>query len=453
MVSVELEALAEETGGELIGESVPLGKLVVDSRQVGEGDLFAAITGMRVDGHSFAPNALRAGAAALLTERKLDGLMPQLVVGDITAASGRFGKLKRRAFHGTIVAITGSAGKTTTKNLLSAALTPAGSVHATAGNQNNELGVPMTLAGLSSAHQFGVVEMGAGRPRDIAYLCELARPDVAVCLNASAAHLANYDNVAAIACSKGEIFEGLGAAGLAVLNADEVWLSQWQQQASKARQITFGLAESADYRAVNIERDGVHGTRFSLRGPMGELSVTLRLAGDQHVSNALASLAVAIELGVDPAEAANAVARVAPGTGRGSVSARPRAGHVVDDSYNANPAAVRAAIDVLAREPGYRVLVLGSMLELGEMTAALHYEVGAYAAASGIDRLIAVGVEAMPAAEAFGAGALYFPDQTAMQAAFPSMPVDHVIWVKGSRAVGLESTVAWLLASEEVSPC
>ena len=417
------------------------------------GDLFAAINGAKVDGHSFAPNALRAGAAALLTERKLDGLMPQLVVEDVTSASGRFGYLKRKAFQGAIVAITGSAGKTTTKNLLSAALAPAGAVHATAGNQNNELGVPMTLAGLSSAHQYGVIEMGAGRPGDIAYLCELARPNVAVCLNASAAHLANYDSVAAIASTKGEIFEGLGAAELAVLNADEAWLPQWQRQASNARQITFGLAESADYRAVNIERDGVQGTRFVLHGPMGQLSVTLRLAGDQHISNALASLAVAIELGVDPAAAANAVAEVTPGAGRGLVSARPQTGRVVDDSYNANPAAVRAAIDVLAREPGHRVLLLGSMLELGDTTAALHHEIGTYAAASGIDQLITVGVEATLAADAFGAAALCFSDQKALRAAFPSMPADHVIWVKGSRATGLESTVAWLLASQEVPQC
>ena len=323
MASVTLDALAMETGGELIGDSVSLGRLAVDSRRVGRGDLFAAINGIKVDGHSFAPHALRAGAAALVTERKLEGLMPQLVVEDITSASGRFGYLKRRAFRGAIVAVTGSAGKTTTKNLLSAALAPAGAVHATAGTQNNELGVPMTLSGLSSAHQFGVIEMGAGRPGDIAYLCELARPNVAVCLNASAAHLANYSSVAAIASAKGEIFEGLGAAGLAVLNADEVWLPQWQRQASNARQITFGLAESADYRAVNIERRGLHGTRFSLHGPMGQLSVTLRLAGDQHISNALASLAVAIELGVDPAVAANSVAGVTPGAGRGLVCSTP----------------------------------------------------------------------------------------------------------------------------------
>ena len=197
-------------GGEPFGDSVTLGKLVIDSREVSEGDLFAAIKGTRVDGHSFAPKAFgrRCGVINRAQTRRF---APQLVVRDITSASGRFGHLKRCAFEGAVVAITGSAGKTTTKNLLAAALAPVGAVHATTGNQNNELGVPMTLAGLSTAHQFGVIEMGAGSPGDIAYLCELARPDVAICLNASAAHLANYPNVEAIAATKGEIFEGLGA--------------------------------------------------------------------------------------------------------------------------------------------------------------------------------------------------------------------------------------------------
>ena len=220
MTAIALQALAEATGGKLVGESVPLQSLVVDSRQVETGDLFAAICGQHLDGHDFAPQAMARGAAALLTERKLDGVLPQLVVADVTRASGRFGYLKRQAFAGDIVAITGSAGKTTTKNLIAAALAPEGAVHATLGNQNNELGVPMTLAGLTSSHRFGVIEMGAGRPGDIAYLCELARPNVAVCLNASAAHLAYYDSIDAIAATKGEIFQSLGELGVAIMNAD-----------------------------------------------------------------------------------------------------------------------------------------------------------------------------------------------------------------------------------------
>jgi len=453
MSAIALQALADETGGQLVGESVALQNLAIDSREVKAGDLFAALSGQRVDGHDFAPQALAAGASALLTERKLEGLSPQLVVADVLQASGRFGCLKRQAFEGDVIAITGSAGKTTTKNLVVAALATAGEVHATVGNQNNELGVPITLSGLANNHRFGVIEMGAGQPGDIAYLCQLARPNVAVCLNASAAHLAHYDSVDAIATTKGEIFEGLAGTGLAVINADQKWLPQWREQASTARQVTFGLAEDADYRATDIEHRGIEGSHFQLLTPAGSQPVSLQLAGEQHVKNALAALAIAIEIGVTPIDAARAVRATGAGVGRGAVTHLPGGGTVVDDSYNANPAAVNAALQVLSRQPGYRVLVLGPMLELGEQSQSLHQEVGRNARRLGIEKLITVGGEATPAAEAFGRDALCFADQAALQSDFPALPADYTIWVKGSRGAGLEHTVAWLLTSGGAAAC
>jgi UDP-N-acetylmuramoyl-tripeptide--D-alanyl-D-alanine ligase len=453
MSAIALQALAEETGGQLLGESIALQNLTIDSRDVKAGDLFAALPGQRVDGHDFAPQALAAGASALLTERKLEGLAPQLVVTDVQHASGRFGALKRQAFEGKVIAITGSAGKTTTKNLVAAALATAGQVHATLGNQNNELGVPITLSGLTSNHRFGVIEMGAGQPGDIAYLCQLARPNVAVCLNASAAHLAHYDSVDAIAATKGEIFEGLVGKGLAVINADQKWLPQWREQAGTARQVTFGLAEDADYRATDVVHRGIEGSHFQLLTPAGSAAVNLQLAGEQHVKNALAALAIAIEIGVQPSDAARAIQTVGAAAGRGAVSRLPGGGTVVDDSYNANPAAVNAALEVLARQPGYRVLVLGPMLELGQDSQSLHQEVGRYARQLGVDQLIAVGNEAAPAAEAFGPDALCFANQAILQRDFPALPPDHTIWVKGSRGAGLEQTVAWLLNSEGAAAC
>ena len=453
MSAIALQALAEETGGQLVGESVALQNLAIDSRDVKAGDLFAALSGQRVDGHDFAPQALAAGASALLTERKLEGLAPQLVVTDVQQASGRFGSLKRQAFDGKVIAITGSAGKTTTKNLVAAALATAGQVHATVGNQNNELGVPITLSGLTSNHRFGVIEMGAGQPGDIAYLCQLARPNVAVCLNASAAHLAHYDSVDAIAATKGEIFGGLAGKGLALINADQKWLPHWREQAGTARQVTFGLAEDADYRATDIEHRGMKGSHFQLLTPAGSQPVSLQLAGEQHVKNALAALAIAIEIGVTPSDAARALQAVGAGAGRGAVTHLPDGGTVVDDSYNANPAAVNAALQVLSRQPGYRVLVLGPMLELGEDSQSLHREVGRYAKQLGIEQLITVGGEATPAAEAFGRDALCFADQATLQSDFPALPAEYTIWVKGSRGAGLEHTVAWLLNSGGAAAC
>ena len=446
MSAIALEALADVTGGQLVGESVPLQTLAIDSREVKAGDLFAALLGQRVDGHDFAPQALAAGASALLTERELKGLAPQLVVADVLEASGRFGSLKRQAFEGDVIAITGSAGKTTTKNLVAAALATMGEVHSTVGNQNNKLGVPITLSGLTSSHRFGVIEMGAGQPGDIAYLCQLARPNVAVCLNASAAHLAHYDSVDAIAATKGEILEGLAGNGLAVINADQQWLPQWREQAGTARKVSFGLAEGADYRATDIQHRGIEGSQFQVLTPTASEAVSLQLAGEQHVKNALAALAIAIEMGVSLSDAARAIETVGASAGRGVVNRRG-GGTVVDDSYNANPAAVNAALEVLSRQPGYRVLVLGPMLELGEDSQFHHQQVGRYARQLGIDQLITVGSDAAPAAEADGRGALCFADQTALQRDFPALPAEHTIWVKGSRGAGLEHTVDWLLTS------
>ena len=453
MASVALQALAQRAKGELIGESVPLQGLAIDSRSTQPGDLFAAIEGSQVDGHDFAPQATAAGAAAVLTEREVKGITPQLVVSDVVKASGHFALLKRQAFLGSVVAVTGSAGKTTTKNLIAAALAGAGAVHATQGNHNNELGVPMTLAGLNESHRFGVIEMGAGQPGDIAYLCQLAQPSVAVCLNASAAHLVNYESVDEIASTKGEILEGLGGEGLAIINADQPWVGQWIKQAGNARKITFGLSERADYRAINIQYQGLNGTQFDLIAPSMALPVSLRLPGAMQVINALAALAVAIELGVPPDRAVDGLRQVVPEIGRGSVVAGRAGGWVVDDSYNANPAAVMAAIDTLARESAYSVLILGPMLELGSTSDDLHRDVGRYAKAAGIDCLMSVGREAAPAAEVFGEGAQHFSDQQALWSAFPDLPDEHIIWVKGSRGAVLEKTVHWLTRPEEGSSC
>jgi UDP-N-acetylmuramoyl-tripeptide--D-alanyl-D-alanine ligase len=450
---VALQALAQRANGELIGESVPLQGLAIDSRSTQPGDLFAAIEGSQVDGHDFAPQATAAGAAAVLTEREVKGITPQLVVSDVVKASGHFALLKRQAFLGSVVAVTGSAGKTTTKNLIAAALAGAGAVHATQGNHNNELGVPMTLAGLNESHRFGVIEMGAGQPGDIAYLCQLAQPSVAVCLNASAAHLVNYESVDEIASTKGEILEGLGGEGLAIINADQPWVGQWIKQAGNARKITFGLSEKADYRAINIQYQGLNGTQFDLIAPSMALPVSLRLPGAMQVINALAALAVAIELGVPPDRAVDGLRQVVPEIGRGSVVAGRAGGRVVDDSYNANPAAVMAAIDTLARESAYSVLILGPMLELGSTSDDLHRDVGRYAKAAGIDCLMSVGREAAPAAEVFGQGAQHFSDQQALWSAFPDLPDEHIIWVKGSRGAVLEKTVHWLTRPEEGSSC
>ena len=454
MGAIALQALAEETGGQLYGESVPIQHLKIDSREVSAGDLFAAICGQHADGHDYVPQAVAAGASAVLTERKVESGTPQLVVSNITHASGRFGYLKRQAFAGDIIAITGSAGKTTTKNLIAAALGPSGAVHATLGNQNNELGVPLTLSGLTDDYRYGVIEMGAGQPGDIAYLCELARPNVSVCVNASAAHLAHYDSVDAIASTKGEIFEGLGGKGLAVINADQKWSSQWRAQAGSARQVTFGLLASADYRATDIHHRGLGGGRsFDSKGRLFPYPCRCNLLAISTCQTHWLHWLLQLNWGSRHSMQLTASQRLLLVLVAGAATPRAGGGMVIDDTYNANPAAVKAALDVLARESGYRVLLLGPMLELGSISEALHTDVGRYAREKGIDLLITVGEEAAPAAEAFGGSALSFPDQTSLHADFPTLPKEHVVWVKGSRAAGLERTVAWLFSAEEATSC
>ena len=448
MFAVPLKQLQTETTGHLIGESVPLNGLAIDSRVVRQGDLFAAIRGARVDGHQFAGAALRSGAAALLTERVLEGLTPQLVVADVVRAVGSFGRLKRASFQGDVIAITGSAGKTTTKNLLAAALSSQAEVLATKGNQNNELGVPLTLSGLQAEYRYAVVEMGARKSDDITQLCNIASPTVAVCLNASAAHLAHFKTPLKTAETKGEILLGLKGRGIAVMNADQSWLPIWQEQAGKAHKVTFGLSEYADYRALDIRHEGLGATSFQLQGPGVSVRVDLRLAGTHHVMNALAALAVSFELGLDPELVIKRILHVKPESGRGCVISSRYGGRIVDDCYNANPAAVKAAIDVLSRQPGQRVLILGAMLELGDASSKFHHEIGKYAREAGIECLIVLGEVTQPAAEAFGSEALYFSDQKLLQENFPALESNHTIWVKGSRDASLENVVEWLAAEE-----
>ncbi len=448
---VSMRELREATSGYLIGKPVTLKGLAIDSREVREGDLFAAIKGSRVDGHEFAESALFAGAKGLLTEQALVGLEPQLVVPNVVKATAEFSRIKRSLFAGPVIGITGSAGKTTTKNLLSAALSEKGEVLATRGNQNNELGVPLTLARLSDNQKFAVIEMGAGKPGDIIELCDIAQPDVSVCLNALPAHLKAYENVAHIAETKGEIYRGLQNRGVAVINADQVWTPMWIEQAEKCRKITFGMSNEADFRASKVTYHGLGMTSFHLSAPGISTKVKLQLSGQHHVINALAALAVAIELGIDHEAAIDRIFSVRAESGRGDVYSNSSGIKIIDDTYNANPAAVKAAIDVLAREPAQKVFILGVMSELGEHSGKAHWEIGRYARDASIDCLLVVGELAKQAAEGFGSRSLFFHDQEALHNRFPDLHPKHTIWVKGSRLASLDRTVQWLVDREQAS--
>ncbi len=426
--------------------------LAIDSRRVDPGDLFVAILGERFDGHDFVATAFERGAHAALVQRPVDVIGPQLLVADTEAAVAAFAARVREAYSGVLVGITGSAGKTTTKNLLTSILARAGSVLATEGNQNNELGAPLTLARLDTTTEYAVLELGAGKPGDIERLCAFVRPTVAVLLNVGPAHLAQFGSLAAISQTKGALLDGLPPNGLAVINADETWSPDWRKRSGATRCLGYGLGESADYRAVDLELMGFSGSRFVLQTPDSEMAVELSLPGRQGVYNALAAAAVADALGVSPQGIVEGLAEVNPAPGRGSVHQRGENNLLVDDSYNANPMAVRAALDVLATESGRRRLVLGAMLELGEESDSFHDEVGRYAAQLGIEELWVVGKVAAPAALAFGSAARYFADIPALLAAHPVPAGADVTLIKASRGAQLDRVVdAWVVT--EGAPC
>ena len=427
--------------------------IAIDSRQVTEGDLFFALPGSCVDGHDYVSAAIEAGAAAVVVSRPVPCSVTRLEVPDPQAALAVCAQLMRDAYRGVLVGITGSAGKTTAKNLLAAVLGQAGAVVATEGNRNNELGVPLTLAGLQPTTEFAVVEMGAGKPGDIAALCNVARPNVGVLLNVAPAHIAAYRDLDEIADTKGAIVANLPSDGVAIINGDQSWSEQWAERAAPARVISVGFSAGVDVRAGDIELLGFEGSRFTVNGLGAPVTVTTAIPGRQGVFNALVAAAVARVLGVSDRAIQMGLATVTPAPGRGLCHMLPDDIVLVDDSYNANPLSVRAAIDVLGANGQQRCLVLGSMLELGKHTVDAHAEVGAYARAQGIESLWCVGPDTVPAAEAFGEGAHYFTDCDALLAVQPQLHGPATVLVKGSRGMGLDTLVThWSVAVESV-PC
>jgi len=424
----------------------------IDSRSTCAGDLFVAINGDNFDGHDYLSQAERAGAVAALVSEQRATNLPVLKVDDTQKALGLLGAYNRRAFAGTLVAITGSVGKTTVKNMVRAVLSQKGATLATQGNFNNEIGVPLTLLNLAPEHQFAVVEMGAARTGDISLLAELGRPSVAVLLNAMAAHLEGFGTVEDVARAKGEIFDGLEAGDVAIINADQAWAKQWRGRAGAAKILDFGLSNPAAITAKAIETRGLEGVSFTASTPLGDFAVSLQLPGRHNVMNALAAIAVAVACGLSIVEIQQGLASVAAVAGRLSVVKADGGANVVDDCYNANPGSVKAAIDILAQCEGRRTLVLGAMKELGPDSEELHIEVARYARAAGIEQLWGVGEELRAAVQVFASGGRFFPDrQAASAAATGAFTEGDTVLLKGSRSAGMELVLTALVSEKSDS--
>ena len=444
MPELHLAAVAQTLELPFSGPAVPLAAAVVDSRQVETDDLFIALPGARVDGHDYVAAAADAGAAAAIVERAVDSCIPTLQVDDSLAALSRVARANRDAYTGELLAITGSVGKTSVKNLCRAVFEQLAPTVATAGNYNNEIGVPLTLSRLTADTRYAVVEMGATRRGDIAHLCGLARPRVSAVLNAMEAHLEGFGSVADVADIKAEIYDGLPADGVGVLDLDQPWAAQWRERiaASGARLLSYSVHGGGDFGVADVEDRGLAGIDFTLCHGDERAPVTLPLPGRHNLANALAAAALSSACGVPLPAIARGLGAVQGESGRLQVARLDDGTTLIDDSYNANPGSVRAAISLLGNTAGRRALILGEMLELGDESAALHREMGEEAAAAGIDIFIGLGAALAPAAEAFGAGSA-LPDREALRALLPELLADaDVILVKGSRGAAMEGVVA-----------
>lgn len=449
-----LSALQPVLGAQLLGDDVSVRRVHTDSRTLQQGDLFVALTGANFDGHEFLPQAQAAGAAAAVVDCwQEDSDLPQLLVADTTQALGRLAAYNRADFHGRLIALTGSSGKTTVKELLAAigrAALGADAVLATTGNLNNEIGVPLTLLELSPRHQLAVIELGASRLGEIAWTSSLARASVVLINNAGLAHAGEFGGPEQVIRAKGEILDGMAGAGTAVLNLDDPAFTQWRARNSAGRLVTFSVANGqADVFARNVIFCSQGCAAFELCTPAGNARVRLRLAGRHNLANALAAAATAHAAGIALADLVHGLEQAQAVAGRCLQHRLSHGGVLIDDSYNANPASMRAGIDLLAGMPGQRILILGDMAELGDWAEAEHRALGEYASDKA-DVLFATGTNMQHAVEAFAGMAQHFDGRQELLAVVENritLPTSYL--VKGSRSAAMEQVVAAILNADK----
>ncbi|NKI72084.1 UDP-N-acetylmuramoyl-tripeptide--D-alanyl-D-alanine ligase [Collimonas pratensis] len=439
------------------GETVING-LFTDSRAVTPGSVFVALRGERFDAHDFLDQVIAQGAVAVVVEQALAGLaVPALVVPDTRLALGTIGQRWRQQFRLPLIAVTGSNGKTTVKEMIAAILVAAFGVDkslATRGNFNNEIGVPLTLLRLQAEHQAAVIELGMNHPGEIAVLTALAEPTVGLVNNAQREHQEFMASVAAVAEENGSVIRGLAASGIAVFPADDPYTELWRSYcAGKGGSLTFGLTPAADVHCSYSNGVDGFGSELAVSVPgQPGFVVHLSAAGEHNVRNALAAIACTLAIGVDLAAIKRGLESFAPVSGRlqrKQASLANCAGAlVIDDTYNANPDSVRAAIDVLAQVAAPRLLVLGEMGEVGNDGRQFHHEIGAYAQQRGITRLFTLGEMAAEASIAFGPQAQHFTDIAALLAALDATMTPHTtVLVKGSRFMKMERAVQHLVGT------
>lgn len=449
MMVMPLSEAAQALDARQWGDDVTFHGISTDTRTLAEGNLFVALHGPNFDGHDYLEEARRRGAAAAAVSQVATDRMPLLEVSDTRIALGKLAAYWRSKFSLPLIAVTGSNGKTSVKEMLAAIMGRCGETLVTQGNLNNDIGVPLTLQRLSPEHDYAVLELGANHPGEIAYLTDLARPDVALITNAGPAHLEGFGDLAGVARAKGELFEKLGPDAVCIINADDAFAGLWRTLAEPCRTLSFGLQASADVHAD--WRGDISGSDIELITPAGNAALRLALPGRHNVMNALAASAAALALDVPLEKIVLGLESVEPVGGRWQSKAGIGGSRVIDDTYNANPASLHAALDLLSATEAETWLVLGDMGELGDEGRQLHRAVGEEARQAGVRRVFTLGPLAQQAAEAFGSGAETFSDPDELIARLRQQVREGVIiLVKGSRAMRMERVVVALQAPAAV---
>ena len=446
MMAMQLSEAARVLDARLVGDNVAFRGVSTDTRKLQPGSLYFALQGPNFDGHAFIDAARDQGASAAAVSRPCKSSLPQMEVADTRLALGQLGAYWRQQFSLPVVAITGSNGKTTVRAMIESILSVCGHVLSTQGNLNNDIGLPLTLARLGPEDQYAVLEMGANHHGEIDYLAGLAQPSIAVVTNAGPAHLEGFGDMEGVARAKGELFARLDADATAIINADDDFAPLWRSLASHCHIVDFGLDADAGVTAEWVGDS--RGSDVRIRAVQGEIEFRLPLPGRHNVMNALAACAVALAAGAGPAAVKQGLESLSPVAGRFNIHSLPGDITLIDDTYNANPESLQAALDVLTLSDDDSWLVLGDMGELGATAAALHAAVGRKARAAGVTRLYGLGELAGQAVAAFdGPGGAFSTLEELLDVLRADLTGPLHILVKGSRSMRMERVVAALDAA------
>ncbi len=445
MISMTLAEIAACVHGTLIGADEIVQGVSIDTRALSKGDLYIAISGEQFDGHDFISQAESVGAVAVLVTKKMPTKLAQIIVDDARIALAEMAGAIRDKVQIKVCAVTGSNGKTTVKEMIAAILAVKYRLLFTQGNLNNDIGVPLTLLQLNEQHQFAVIEMGANHSGEIAYSCHYAKPDVAVITNVGAAHIEGFGSIEGVAQAKAEIIQSLSDEGVAILNADDVFFTEWQALAGQRQVISFAVNQPADVTAENISTqfEGLQFiTQFELVADENRVPISLALAGEHNVLNALAASAACFALGIDCVQIKQGLEQVKPVNGRLQLFESAAGTKIINDTYNANPASLAVALEVLKHSAEERWLALGAFGELGSDSAQLHAALAEQIKQAGVTRLFGVGEMAANTVQAFGEGATFYLQQDDLIATIQqAITTDIVLLVKGSRAQKMERVV------------